>query len=97
MKRPKMPNGKPYPKLVRVRETDYFVTFVKRLKESDMGVCDDTAKVIYLSLDQPADELYRTFHHEIAHAIECEYGIKLGHPTIRKLEVAYALIVPQLC
>lgn len=82
-----------YPPLIPVGKATYHLIFVDRLAEDDLGVCDDKAKLIMISKRQTPEEMEATVYHELLHAIECEYRLKLGHPVIRKLEWAMAQVV----
>lgn len=96
MKRPLMPDGSAYPVTIKVKNVPYFVTFVKRLPDGDLGQCDDEAKVIYIAMNQDKHEMRRTFKHEWGHAIVKEYKIKLSHDDIRKMEWAITELFDQL-
>jgi hypothetical protein len=85
-----------YPKLVRIGDVDYRVCFAKKLKNGDLGYCDDDMKLIAISRDQEPEEMLATFIHETLHAFEFETGMELGHPRIRKLEWMIAHLFKQL-
>lgn len=92
----KPPRIQDYPKLVRVKEAEYHVVFMEKLKEGDLGACDDAAKLIVLSKDQDRREMFKTAWHEWLHGFEAEYRIKLGHRKIRALEEFIVDVLEQL-
>lgn len=75
-----------FPKVIQVGEESYVIVFAKKLKQDDMGVCDDDMKLVILSRKQDIEELNATFWHEMLHAFEKEMKLKLGHKIITKLE-----------
>jgi hypothetical protein len=79
---------KDLPMLVRVRNEFYRICFPKKMKENDVGACDDECKLIMISRAENEDprELHATVWHELLHAFESEFKVNLGHRTIRKLE-----------
>lgn len=78
-----------FPKFLRVKDVDYDVRFARTIPEETkqtVGLCDDSEKVIWLRLKQDRRERYKTLIHEVAHAIECEWGIRIPHRLIYALE-----------
>jgi Zn-dependent peptidase ImmA (M78 family) len=74
----------------------YKVAWCKIIDEaSTVGYCDDTAKVIYMKDQQELDETYGTLVHELVHAMDHTYSIKLRHSQVRKLELALAEFMRQ--
>lgn len=92
----KYPKPKDYPELVLVRETNYRVCWAPRLREGDMGACDDDMKLIVISKKQDAREMFKTFWHEVLHGFEREHRLKLGHPRIRALEELIVSVLEQM-
>lgn len=76
----------PLPKQVKVRDAIYTVIFMDRLSGGDLGGMDPVNRLIMLSLDQTPEELVASWFHEFCHAIEHEYGVKMGHKVINRLE-----------
>lgn len=84
------------PELLEIGDVSYRVCLAKKLKNNDMGFCDDDMKLIVLSRNQELNELNATFWHEILHAIEFEFKLNLGHDKINKLEWAILQVMRQL-
>jgi hypothetical protein len=84
----------PLPRQIQVKDAVYTVIFVHEIKGGDMGGCDGVNRLIFLSLDQTREEMLASFYHELLHAIEFEYRVKLGHPKIERLEWDLARIHP---
>lgn len=87
----RLPGPRQFPKKLKIRDTFYSVHFAKpdnrkALRRGDMGLCDSKAKEIVLSLDQGKLQMMETFIHELLHAFEFEYNIKIKHKTIYELE-----------
>jgi len=89
----KPPKPKDYPKLITVGKSIYHVVLMDKLKEGDLGGCDDGNKVILLSRAQNDSELFASFFHELLHAIEKEYRLPIGHARIRRMEYDLASIL----
>lgn len=53
----------------------------------DLGSCDPKTKQIFISMKAGKREAERTFIHEIFHAIEFEYDLRIPHALIRLLEI----------
>ncbi len=86
-----LPKSKSYPKSINVRDEVYQIRLVKHvpgLEAEDFGLCDNDKKIIWLKKSQSPKGLLRTLIHELLHAIECEYNVKLRHKKIDVLEVA---------
>ena len=75
-----------YPKLVPVKDAQYHVVFVRKLKCGSVGACDPESKLIFIVRGQSPAERYATFWHEVWHAFEEEYKIALGHKRITRME-----------
>jgi Zn-dependent peptidase ImmA (M78 family) len=58
--------------------------------KSTLGYCCDESKVIYLKEGEDEDETFKTMIHELVHAIDHVYSLKLRHAQVRKLELALA-------
>ena len=85
---------KDYPKELRIGDSVYRVKFVSYLRgytkkgklEVLYGVCDPSTLEIFISRRLDLEETFKTFVHEVLHAIEFEYDIELKHSLIGKLE-----------
>lgn len=62
--------------------------FVKTAGDSDSnrGLCDPSNRTVYVLRGMDRGEIFRTFLHEILHAIEFENEIDIKHEIIEKLE-----------
>jgi len=80
-----------YPKAVSIRDEVYQIRMVKRIPgetKDTFGICDDDKKIIWIRRNQSSRGLLRTFIHELLHAVEAEWSVKLRHKKINVLEVA---------
>lgn len=79
-----------YPRSVKVRKTRYKVKLVSKLndgKNALRGYCDpNKPHTLYLDKDLKSALLFSTFWHEVLHAIEVEYKIKVPHKLVYALE-----------
>jgi len=69
---------------------------VKRIPREDRGtcgLCDDGAKIIWIRSDQSPKGLFKTLIHELLHAVEAEYGLRIKHEMIYSLETALADLI----
>jgi hypothetical protein len=55
-------------------------------EKDDLGVCVWDDKLIWISVRQSREQLICSFIHEVFHAIEYEYKIKIPHGIIYALE-----------
>ena len=82
----KLPRIKNYPKSVRVKDEDYAVKMFKckldKEKTITLGDCNSTDKVIRIYTKQSATMILRTLIHELTHAMDDEYQIKLTHKQV---------------
>lgn len=53
----------------------------------DLGRCDPNKKQMLISMKHGKREAERTFIHEVLHAIEFEYDLRIPHALIRILEI----------
>jgi hypothetical protein len=69
----------------------YSVAYCKIIDEAaTLGYCDSESKVLFIKDGQLVDETFKTVIHELLHAIDDTYKIKLSHTQVRKLELAIA-------
>ncbi len=87
------------PKRIKVRHHYYRIIFHDSLiphgDGKARGTCDPTNRVINISKKQTRRLVISTFLHELLHAIEFEYRIKLAHQTIHELELPLAQVFIQ--
>lgn len=85
----KIPSAKEYPKTLKINNAIYSIKFRKRMPTSGVsGLCDGTNKVIYIAANNIQSEIFKTFIHEVLHAMEFEYRIKIEHEAIHQFEDA---------
>ena len=85
------------PSRIMIGESEYRVLWCHDLTDGISGLCTvGEPRVIVLNSRQDKDEYLPTLMHEILHAIEHEYRVKLGHGKIRRLEYALAQVFAQL-
>lgn len=87
----KIPALNQYPKEVLVRDEHYKVIFVGTLDRKDknkMGLCDPEEHTIKIKMGMSATETFNTFLHEVLHAMEFEYNLKISHKLVYQLELA---------
>ena len=84
-----------YPPFLRVKDEDYAIKFVKTVErkqkagdEETLGLCDFDEKIIYVKEDQEPDMIFGTVIHELGHAMEHEYKIRISHKAIYQLDEA---------
>lgn len=90
-----LPKPNKYPKKLNINDEVYTIKMVKRIphKEaapSDNGLCDFNTRTIYIRSTQSPKGIFRTFIHEVLHALHNEWEFKLHHKTVYELEVAIA-------
>lgn len=94
-----LPKASQYPKTLEINDEVYTIKLVKRIPHKDScptdnGLCDYNTRTIYIRSTQSRRGMFRTFIHEVLHAIHGEWSFKLNHKTVYELEVALdALIV----
>ena len=81
---------KDYPRRVKVKDTYYRILFVRQVpgdaKRELAGCCCSSTKTIWITLGQSPEERAKTVAHELSHALDWEYGLKLPHRLIYRLE-----------
>lgn len=83
-----LPKSYQYPKSVLVGDCTYKVRF-SRLIDRDkecVGLCNFDTKTITIKKGQSDVERFKTFVHEVLHAIEMEHKIAIKHKEVYKLE-----------
>lgn len=83
-------NGKrrDFPKEICIGENIFYRIRFKRnlLKEGLAGLCHMDTKEIWIACGLSCQERLATFWHEVSHALDYEYGIKLSHKQVYALE-----------
>jgi len=93
------PKIKEYPRRLRVRGEEWTIKFVRRIGKdpSTLGLCDPSDRIIYIRLKQSAVETFKTYIHEVIHAIEAENDFDLPHTQkndmVDKLEQGIAEVL----
>lgn len=90
---------KDYPKEVIIGGRSWKIKF-RRVIEGDrryLGMCYFEDAEIHIRLGQSRRDRLATYFHEILHAFEWEYDVKLGHKIICKLEYAQSDFVLDNC
>jgi hypothetical protein len=75
-----------YPKELNVKGETYAVVFRRKL--DCLGKCDPEKRTIYIKTGLGPKETFRTFVHEVLHALEFEYELKIKHSLVYELEAA---------
>lgn len=88
-----------FPKQICINGNMWRLYFRKMIegKANVLGLCCPEDKVILIKVGQKPQARLQTFFHELLHAIEFEYGVKISHKLIYKLEGPLADIVAQNC
>lgn len=82
-------NGLKIPAKVRIKaRVSYEVVWQERIADDDhcLGLCDPSKRIIYLRLNMSPAETFKTFLHELLHAISAEHDFELPHRTVYSLE-----------
>lgn len=86
-----------FPKSVIVRESEYAVRFCRRVPghcSQTMGLCDQGSQTIWIKLGQKPRERFKTYIHELAHALQFEWKIAhIRHDVIYALEEPIARLI----
>ncbi len=79
-----------YPPKLRIGDRTYRVRFVGLIENDpdNLGVFDPNSIEIKIQRGLSPDETLKTFLHELFHAFEYEYEIKLRHKDVYALEEA---------
>jgi hypothetical protein len=89
------PRQKDYPKELLIGDAIYRIRFVKKIDPTKkvVGLCDPCDKEILILQGLSPLERFKSFIHEILHALEYEYEIKMDHSLIYKLEEPIAFLL----
>ena len=92
------PGARKYPDTWYVNENPWSLKFVKRIPgqpQSDLGNCDPSDSTMRIRLKQTRREYFQTFMHEVLHAIEFEYDMKIPHNVVHDLEEPLARFIEE--
>jgi hypothetical protein len=91
----RLPNPKSYPTELLIAGESWRLAFVDQIEGKDtLGMCDPNNKVIFIKRGLSRKETLKTAIHEVFHALDEEFDLKLSHPQVYKLEEAlYDLLV----
>ncbi len=89
-------NRTKYPSQLRVGDRNYRVNFVKSIRKcklpvgkgATVGLHDPNRIEILIKAGMSEDDTLKTLLHELVHAIEYEYEIKISHSGVYKFEEA---------
>ena len=87
-----LPVPSEYPTHIKIRDTEYEIKFVKtvpgggRNYRKVAGLCDPGEQIIYIRENLGVYETFSTIIHEVLHAIESEWDIKMEHKLVYQLE-----------
>lgn len=76
-----------FPKELFLGENNWQIRFVRSLDGiKTLGLCDPADHIIYILQGQSPKERFKTFVHELLHALEYEYSFEMPHKSIYDLE-----------
>lgn len=83
----KLPEISQYPKTINIGHEEYAIRFVNIIDRDPktLGSCDSSG-IIRIKRGQSKAETFKTLIHEVMHAIEYTYELKIDHQLIHKLE-----------
>lgn len=79
-----------YPSKLKIGSRTYRIRFVRSIRKcpNTLGLFDPNRLEILILKEQSKDETLKTILHELVHAIEYEYEIKIAHSGVYKFEEA---------
>jgi hypothetical protein len=80
---------KDYLREVQIGDSIWEIRFCKKIPDepaTTIGLCDPSEHTIYIKLGQSPQQRFKTFIHELCHAVCYEYGIPECHKVIYALE-----------
>ncbi len=88
----KLPPPDHYPKTLAINTEQYKVKFAKLIQKNPLtlGLCDPGTHVIWIKKGMGKTETFSTLIHEVLHAIEFEYNLKIKHELIHDIEMPLA-------
>ncbi len=78
-----------YPRQLQIGDNIWDVVFCREIKDepaSTLGLMDPSDCTIYIRMGQTPEERFKTFAHEICHAVCYEFKIEENHRVIHNLE-----------
>lgn len=86
----KLPTKNKYPTTLKIKDAEWRIAFVDRIEKSKdtLGLMDPSNNLIYIQNGLSKEEMFKTFIHEVTHAFEVEYNIKISHKAVYQLEGA---------
>ena len=86
-----------YPSKLKIGDRTYRIRFVKSIRKCNkpigkgatVGLHDPNRLEILIKIGMSKDDTLKTLLHEVTHAIECEYDIKITHADVYKFEEAF--------
>lgn len=75
-----------YPKSLKIRNKIYSLEFTDSIAEAGIWTVGDGVSKIQVSVFQTEKEKLKTVIHEVLHAIDHEYKVKIPHGLIFSLE-----------
>lgn len=86
-----LPKACDYPKKLKIGKHKWALKIVDKVDDQNSyGHADFDKKEILMRKSQNKSDMFKTFWHEVLHAIEEENNIRLSHSDIFILEVALA-------
>ncbi len=85
-----------YPKTLKIGDRTYRIRFVKSIRKCKkqlgtgaiVGLYDPNRIEILIKAGMSSDDTLKTLLHEVVHAFEYEYDIKIAHSGVYKFEEA---------
>lgn len=84
----KAPAMRVYQKDLLINDEWWEIQFKKKMPKGVVGLCHSDTRVIEIKLGQTRTETLSTMVHEVLHAMEAEYDIKVPHKAIYGFERA---------
>lgn len=86
-----------FPKEMVIGQSTWKVKWQRVIDEDPncRGICDPETKTIVIALGLPKKQRVETFFHELLHAVEFEFGVRISHKLIYRLEGPLASVFQQ--
>lgn len=90
----KFPELEDYPDTIRIGKTSWKISFSNEvLKDDWAGYCCDESRTIYLAAGMGKKETFVTLVHELLHAMDFDFDIRIPHRVVYGLEEPLALLI----